>query len=353
MSRLQRILVLLAKAVAVAAAMASSSSQQQLQQQSSSSSFASSDASGSGGVSYRPRTFTPDETRRIVQDMKRRLPKDRDVRIHDSVKRTNYYQDDADGALTSADSRYSWIFERIRPLYDPQMSAQEFQSSVDFVLMHEFETSGFFDWHVDTKPGDGTGRIDNINVMLSAPDEYRGGALTVGTRTVEAQQGDCYWYPASFPHKVDDVTGGVRHTLVVAIKEPKNQKRDGVANEASNDDERQQRIRDRRRREYWERTERNHELLCRALPKESKLHMLHGDFLAAMGRPVREVDAKMADAYASTPEAERYADVFQRQGEQLEQAGNNEEESKGYLNMASMIRSRIAAAAADAECASE
>lgn len=37
----------------------------------------------------------------------------------------------------------------------------------------------FFDFHVDTKPNDGTLRTVNVNVMLSARDAYQGGTLQV------------------------------------------------------------------------------------------------------------------------------------------------------------------------------
>ncbi len=37
----------------------------------------------------------------------------------------------------------------------------------------------FFDFHVDTKPHDGTLRTVNVNVMLSPRDAYEGGTLQV------------------------------------------------------------------------------------------------------------------------------------------------------------------------------
>lgn len=91
-------------------------------------------------------------------------------------------------------------------------------SRINFILLNEFDESGFFDWHVDTKPGDGTHRADTINVMLTDRSDYEGGVLTAGSNNVEAQQGDCcYSYLlASFPHKVGDLTGGQRHTFIIA-----------------------------------------------------------------------------------------------------------------------------------------
>lgn len=50
-----------------------------------------------------------------------------------------------------------------------ESTLQTFSKNIEFVLLHEFQgdKGDFFDWHIDTKPGDGTGRTVNINVMLS------------------------------------------------------------------------------------------------------------------------------------------------------------------------------------------
>mmetsp|Transcript_30430 Transcript_30430/g.45946 ORF Transcript_30430/g.45946 Transcript_30430/m.45946 type:complete len:397 (+) Transcript_30430:2194-3384(+) len=288
-------------------------------------------------VSYHPKAFTPAESVAIIKLMKQ-LPVEFDDRVDKSVKRTNYF--DKGGAVTSKDSKYRWIFEKILPLYAPPPSQQyndecdgssdleDFVSRIDFILLHEFDGGGFFDWHVDVKPGDNTGRTHNINVMLTERSQYAGGVLTVGLDDIPAQQGDCYSYPASFPHKVADITNGRRHTFIIAMKDLPEGEQSSTAKL------------DQVRQDYWETAERNHQQLCASNPSESKLHLLYGEFLTALGRPDEEVDAKYADMYASTKEAEEYAINFQNQGEMLEKDGRIEE-SKGYLNMANMIRSRI------------
>ena len=292
-------------------------------------------------VNYHPKAFTPAESAAIIKQMKQ-LPVEFDDRVDKSVKRTNYF--DKGGAVTSKDSKYRWIFEKILLLYAPPPPSQQqysdecdddafsdledFVSRIDFILLHEFDGGGFFDWHVDVKPGDNTGRTDNINVMLTERSQYAGGVLTVGLDNIPAQQGDCYSYPASFPHKVADITNGRRHTFIIAMK-------DSPEGEQSSTAKLKQ-----ERQDYWETAERNHQQLCASNPSESKLHLLYGEFLTALGRPDEEVDAKYADMYASTKEAEKYAINFQNQGEMLEKDGRREE-SNGYLNMANMIRSRI------------
>ena len=60
------------------------------------------------------------------------------------------------------------------------MYSPGFRASIDFTLMHEFLPGDFFDWHVDTTPGDGTGRTLNANVMLSDPLlDFEGGRFKV------------------------------------------------------------------------------------------------------------------------------------------------------------------------------
>ncbi|KAJ1479222.1 hypothetical protein T484DRAFT_1815097, partial [Baffinella frigidus] len=94
------------------------------------------------------------------------------------------------------------------------LAPQTFRSHVEFDLLHEFQKGYFFDFHIDAKPNDNTQRSINVNVMLSPREDYTGGGLQVGAAQINAEQGDLYFYPAAFPHKVHDVTGGVRHTLV-------------------------------------------------------------------------------------------------------------------------------------------
>jgi hypothetical protein len=97
---------------------------------------------------------------------------------------------------------------------------------------------------------------------------------------------------------------------------------------------------------YWDRAEEDFKQLCSSSfnhPVEPKFHMLYGEFLAALGRPDEEVDGKFADMYSSTAQAQEYVQSFWNMGNELQKAGKWQE-SKGYLNMAAMITSRIAAA---------
>jgi len=262
--------------------------------------------------------------------------------------------------------------------------------------MHEFNGADFFDWHVDTKPGDGTGRTINVNVMLSdAADHldgegtgkekqggYVGGELRVGECTLRPKRGDLYWYPANYPHKVEDVESGTRHTLVVAIQTTDT---------------------DRERSDYWQRGLANFERLTTGVLKKdggsgstgasasvagataggppqaavevkpslvsqsmaateaavaagreaaavaarkrrvpSKWHWLHSELLQRM--PGREADSDdaLAQAYAATAQAAAYAEHFDEDGQRLV-AGGKLAEALPFFAMAARVESYRAA----------
>jgi len=152
--------------------------------------------------------------------MKKR-PAERDVRTSESVSRINYWDTSEEIRSTSSSrSVYDWIYNRVLEKalaagdnalewgFDVAAAdSASLSKQLDFVLLHEFLGADFFDWHTDTKPGDGTGRTVNVNVMLSsscsrnideegAEGDYTGGGLLVGDCDVRPEKGDLYWYPA-------------------------------------------------------------------------------------------------------------------------------------------------------------
>ena len=137
--------------------------------------------------------------------------------------------------------------------------------------------------------------------MLSDAADYEGGALHVGRAAVPVLRGDLYWYPAAFPHKVADVAGGLRHTLVLAVQAPDEAARDAT--------------------EYWAAAEANHARLAGGDDVPPKLHQIRSEFFGAAGREA-EADAAMGDAYAATDEFAQYAEHFEAQGRQLATDGH-------------------------------
>lgn len=258
---------------------------------------------------YHRNAFTIEESRQIVDDIRSRISAHEDHRP-DTAVRTNYFDD----CETSISNNYEWILRRIwekaftysadavsapsnstdgASLLSLSASYEEFKNSIEFVLLHEFNPKGFFDWHVDCTPTDGKSRLWNINVMLSTADiDYQGGQLAIGTEILQPECGDLYLYPPSYPHKVHPVTAGKRHTLVIAL-----QQREQLSDE------------------HWEKVQRQFEDLLFVSKgdypagegmssnvilnsKEPKHHLLYGHFLSARQRPGSEIDAAFATAYA-------------------------------------------------------
>ena len=106
-----------------------------------------------------------------------------DYRNDKGVRRINRL--DKDGAMRFS-GELDWIYTRVlekarkAPVRSPwgfdvdALNAMKFRDHVEFDLLHEFVDGYFFDFHVDTKPNDGTMRTVNVNVMLSARDAYEG-----------------------------------------------------------------------------------------------------------------------------------------------------------------------------------
>ena len=198
-----------------------------------------------------------------------------DKRQHEGISRRNYWLKDH--------AAVEWVLEKIR--------AEGIDGELEFALMHEFLEGDFFDWHVDTKPGDGTSRTTNVNVILST--DFQGGALQLGSTNASLGLGDTHAYPAALPHKVHDISKGKRRTLVLALKGD--------------------------RSDYWSEAKQRYENLCQ-LGLAPKLHWIFGDFYTALGHE-DQARSKYADAYRVTPERQAYVDAFAKSASEHHAAG--------------------------------
>mmetsp|Transcript_31489 Transcript_31489/g.102284 ORF Transcript_31489/g.102284 Transcript_31489/m.102284 type:complete len:280 (-) Transcript_31489:423-1262(-) len=169
-----------------------------------------------------PGLFSVEETERIVALFDGSEPS-RDVRDDFQVRRTNRWL----GGAALAAGAFDWVMAKILAADDSWGGARWADVSsflaerVEFVLLHEFAAADGFGWHVDATPNDvldDKHRFLNVNVVLSDPGDYDGGALQVGATNVSLGRGDLHVYRASTPHRVYEVTRGVRRTLVVATK---------------------------------------------------------------------------------------------------------------------------------------
>jgi predicted 2-oxoglutarate/Fe(II)-dependent dioxygenase YbiX len=267
--------------------------------------------------------FTPAECDAIIDLYTTQLKRIEDTREADSVSRINRF-DVKQKLLKRGD--LDWILDRVAsklPLNNhcevvlvdhgtdatttPLLSGEELKTCIDFTLLHEFNPGMHFGLHVDTKPNDGTHRTYNVNIMLSDPSAYQGGALQVGPTPMEGlQKGDLYLYPASLPHAVHQLDGGLRYTYVMALTVPLQYRSD------------------RQQSSYWAASEeRFRALMGRMGDLESKLHLIYAQFLEASGdRSDQDIDAAYCNSYKATPEATQYAQQFLKHGRMAQDAGD-------------------------------
>lgn len=274
--------------------------------------------------------FTPSECDAIIELYTSHLKRIEDTREADSVSRINRF--DVKGKLLLRGD-LDWILDRVAsklPLDygtddTPISSGEELKAAIDFTLLHEFNPGMHFGLHVDTKPNDKTHRTYNVNIMLSDASAYQGGSLQVGAKRMEGlQKGDLYVYPASFPHSVHQLDGGVRYTYVMALTVPTSLRSD------------------QQQASYWSTSEeRFHALAGRMGDLESRLHLIHAQFLEASGdRTDADIDAQYCKSYKATPEAPLYAKQFLKHGKAAQSEGDPA--AANYFKMAICVDPTLA-----------
>lgn len=316
-----------------------------------------------------PNAFSRNECEEIVNLFRKSFAAEKDVRSNPllplmegspfRVARVNRFDDGTDPH--SIRKLHEAVLVRVRSalrdhvLVDQLETVDAFSSAVAFTLLHEFvaEEHGHFDWHIDTKPGDGTGRTMNINVMLSAGDAYEGGELQVGNTTLKPQQGSMYVYPAALPHRVARLQRGRRYTLIVALatrdmSEAAGGVEGGVASDRNAD----------YWRDYWRVREATFdELLAEttgSLADEPKVHILHGEVLEAAGRDDEAQQAFCRSYRALSDGGLRLSGRFYESGvEALQAEGRDLKRAERFLTMAACIDTNHGEAVAAVEVVRE
>lgn len=217
-----------------------------------------------------------------------------DERPSHGIARRNYWLKTKDETCPVG---LEWVLRRVSDVLNETFNA----ARLEFALMHEFLPGQFFDWHVDTKPGDGTARTVNVNVILSDRADFEGGQLEVGAENATLQRGDLHAYPAALPHKVHDIERGKRRTLVLAFR-------------GLHDD----------RDDYWAEMRRQYESLCSAPTAAPKVHWIVGEFHQAIGETAA-ARAKFADSYRATPQRDSYAEAYATAAAEKHASGRLEE----------------------------
>jgi len=91
--------------------------------------------------------------------------------------------------------------------------------------LYKAKDKSHYDWHVDGGMKNAVPRKLSMALLLSDPDEFKGGNLELkvindNPVTVEQKQGRAFFFPSYTRHLVAPVTKGVRRSLVMWIGGP-------------------------------------------------------------------------------------------------------------------------------------
>jgi len=112
----------------------------------------------------------------------------------------------------------AWLLRRVQEILDE--AALQFAFDISLPLenlkLMRYGRGNRVAWHVDCGGGRTRTRKLTLTALLSAPNSFAGGALTVAGYPNELHRdiGDVVIFPSFLAHKVTTVTQGTRHTLI-------------------------------------------------------------------------------------------------------------------------------------------
>jgi predicted 2-oxoglutarate/Fe(II)-dependent dioxygenase YbiX len=111
-----------------------------------------------------------------------------------------------------------WLFKKISDVIihaNNNYFNFQIQDLINLQLL-EYNPGHFFSWHYDLGAKKSSTRKISAIVMLSKPDDYKGGLLKFmfNEKNTVYEQGDIILFPSYIPHMVEKVTEGKRFTLV-------------------------------------------------------------------------------------------------------------------------------------------
>lgn len=166
-------------------------------------------------------TFTADECDSIIQIARRQRPDRAETWRRDAQSRR-----DSEITFLYRSGHTEWMFRR---LADTVRAANTF-FDFDLTCMGEGlqfteyrSPSGKYDWHADSGPNMPVRKL-SLTIQLTDPDDYDGGELELSPSgdpiTMEKTRGRAFAFPSWTLHRVNPVTRGVRHSLVVWVAGP-------------------------------------------------------------------------------------------------------------------------------------
>ena len=183
-----------------------------------------------------PRAIPAHECEQIIEYGKSLNPKDsktgasKDMLSNHEKKEHNEKIRNSKTAFIST----KWIFRELRPLVDYANKSWGFNiSRYENIQFTEYEPRGHYTWHNDAIQN--PMNLKNITrklsmvVQLSKPEKYEGGGFRFNLRGLDSQvddnimspppefkqQGSIIVFPSFLWHKVEPITKGIRHSLVM------------------------------------------------------------------------------------------------------------------------------------------
>lgn len=137
---------------------------------------------------------------------------------------------DADLYAVHLNPDNAWIFEKLGHIVSA-INTHHFDYDLSGIthslqLLHyrhkpHEKTSGHYNWHIDSGPGQSAQRKISMSVQLSDPKYYEGGELEVydhaGPVMAVREKGSVHLFPSYMPHKVHPMTNGERWSLVIWV----------------------------------------------------------------------------------------------------------------------------------------
>jgi PKHD-type hydroxylase len=112
-----------------------------------------------------------------------------------------------------------WVYQRLATIVTWVNQAFRFElvGFADALQYTQYGPGHKFDWHVDIGSGAASNRKLSITVQLSEESAYQGGGLhfiSAPDLAMPKTRGAAILFPAYLAHRVGDVTGGLRCSLV-------------------------------------------------------------------------------------------------------------------------------------------